>query len=244
MTAMVVFDFDGVLVDTIEECLTMAFTTARRLAGQSVEPPPREVAESFLAHRHLVGPPWQYAVLLECIARGEIPDAAGFALLSSEREVALAGFTDAYFAARTELSADQPRWLSTMRPYDAALRVFREQHEQGAWILSTRDAASIEKILRHFTGVVPRQLPRAGPRPKWETLVDVARRTGVPEQRILFIDDHLPHVLPAKQRGISAQLASWGYLGPSDLDDAAAAGVRCLSLDELHSAVHQHQEAS
>lgn len=241
---VIVFDFDGVLVDTIEECLTMAYTTVRRLAGQPVEPPPQEVAEAFLAHRHLVGPPWQYAVLLECIARGAIPDAAGFAVLSAERAPTLAGFTDSYFAARTELSADQGRWLSTMRPYETALRVFREQHARGAWILSTRDPVSIEKILRHFTGVVPRQLPRAGPRQKWETLLEIAHSNGVPAQRVLFVDDHLPHVLPAKQRGISAHLARWGYLGPSDLHDAAAAGVRCLSLDELDSVVHQHQEAS
>jgi phosphoglycolate phosphatase-like HAD superfamily hydrolase len=235
-----VFDFDGVLFDSAHECLEVAYRTYR---GRD-ESPPRELAERFARSRYLVGPPWQYAVLLRCLDEGALPSStAAFLELAASRKAELAGFTDAYFAQRARLAAE-PRWFDFVRPYDQAVRAFRELHGRGlAVILSTRDDRSISALCAHYLdGLRPVLLPRSGPREKWELLLDAARERGLPPGRVFFLDDYLQHALPARRHGIAAHLATWGYLGPDDASHALTAGLPCLQLSDLDHALRVHEE--
>lgn len=237
-----VFDFDGVLFDTARECLAVAYRT---FTGGEADPP-RALASAFAQHRYLVGPPWQYAVLLRCLERGDVPsNAEAFLALAARQREELAGFTDRYFAERERLAAS-PRWLELVRPYETSARSFRELHARGtARILSTRDDRSITKLCAHYLGVELAKgvlLPRAGSREKWELLLDVAANERIEPSRIFFLDDYFAHALPAKQRGISAHLAAWGYLGPTDEKNALTAGLPCLQLTDLDRALRAHQE--
>jgi phosphoglycolate phosphatase-like HAD superfamily hydrolase len=244
-----VFDFDGVLFDTARECLETAFATARERPGsrwRDCDVPPPDVAERFLANRHWVGPPWQYAVLLDCLATGEMPaTTAEFVALAKRREAELASFTDDYFATRTRLSSDVARWCSVIAPYRGVVEAFRRLHDAGkAAILSTRDPASIQRIFTHFADFVPEQLARAGPREKHEALVELADHRGMTPKRLFFLDDYAHHAVPAHRRGVAAHLALWGYLGPDDIHNAREAGLPCVALADLERALARHEETT
>jgi FMN phosphatase YigB (HAD superfamily) len=246
VTALYVFDFDGVLFDTERETLEVAFRSVRDMPWARRWTSADDVADAFHRHRYFVGPPWQYAVLFECIASGAIPKThEEFSALAAARKQALAGFTDAYFATRAQLAADRDAWLALSKPYESAQR-FAALHAEGrAVILSTRDDDSIRLLCAHYAGVPHATLlPRSGPRPKWELLVDTARERGLAPERVFFLDDHIGHALPARQHGIAAYLATWGYLGPDDVASALTAGLPCLQLSELDRAILEHQEHS
>ncbi|MCW5800906.1 MAG: HAD family hydrolase [Deltaproteobacteria bacterium] len=235
-----VFDFDGVLFDTARECLAVAYAAVHGLAA---EPPP-EVAERFLANRHWVGPPWQYALLLECIERGELPRTTSEFLTRAElRRAELEGFTASYFAARGALAKDVARWCAAIAP-TPALAAYHRLHAAGrATILSTRDDVSIAAILGHLAGIAdPVLLPRAGAREKWELLLEHAARCDVAPRRVFFLDDYAHHAVPAHHRGVAAHLATWGYLGPDDLETARTAGLPCLALGDLDRALERHEQ--
>jgi hypothetical protein len=59
---------------------------------------------------------------------------------------------------------------------------------------------------------------------------------------VFFVDDYLPHALPAHRHGIAAHLATWGYLGPDDQAAALTAGLPCLQLSDLARALRAHEE--
>jgi phosphoglycolate phosphatase-like HAD superfamily hydrolase len=248
---LVVFDFDGVLLDTARECLEVSYQTVRAQTSlafgdrwRDQPEPSAELAATFAKHRYLVGPPWQYAVLLECIAAGDVPsETRVFLELCAAKKASLEGFTDAYFGERAKLAAS-PRWVTLATPYAPSAAVFRELHARGdAAILSTRDDRSIQLLLAHHVGVAdPHMLPRAGTREKWELLLDTAADRKLAPEQLFFVDDYVQHALPARRRGIAAHLATWGYLGPHDIREATAAALPCLQLADLATAVRAHQD--
>ncbi|HUJ60337.1 MAG TPA: HAD family hydrolase [Kofleriaceae bacterium] len=249
MTARYVFDFDGVLFDTAREVLEVAYQTARTVPDfparwRDHATPPPDVAAAFARHRHLVGPPWQYAVLLRCIADHAIPpDLASFLALAEAQKAKLASFTDAYFTTRGRLAAG-PRWLELSRPYPAAAAYVERRARGATAILSTRDPRSIAALCKHYLHLElgPDDFVAYDGREKWHGLVELAARAGLAPGRVFFVDDYLPHALPARAHGIAAQLALWGYLGPRDRDDALTAGLPCLQLDDLDRALRAHEE--
>ena len=243
-----VFDFDGVLFETDRECLAIAYLAARELPDAWAEPyraseaPTPEVERAFLAHRHRVGPPWQYAVLLRAIAEDALPATTeAFLARAAELRGELEPFTERYFAAREVVAADRARWLALVTPISEPTRELARMHVRGvAAILSTRDDASIRLLCSYYLGIElgPGELlPRAGPREKWEILLETAAARGLAPGEIFFVDDYLHHALPAHQRGIAAHLARWGYVGDGDVEAALTAGMPCLQLSDLGAAL-------
>jgi phosphoglycolate phosphatase-like HAD superfamily hydrolase len=252
VTALFVFDFDGVLFETDRECLAIAYRAVRELSAawaapfRAHEAPTPEVERTFLLHRHRVGPPWQYAVLLRAIALGQLPETTEQFLAQAQ---ALRGelepFTERYFGARGALAEDRARWLALAAPYPDAAREFQRLHARGAAaILSTRDDESIRRLCAHYLGVSlgPGELlPRAGPREKWEILLEAAAARGLGPGDVFFVDDYLHHALPAHRKGVAAHLARWGYLGDGDRQAALTAGLPCLQLSDLGAALRAHE---
>jgi phosphoglycolate phosphatase-like HAD superfamily hydrolase len=247
-----VFDFDGVLFETDRECLAIAYRAVRELPAAWAEPyraraePDAEVERSFLLHRHRVGPPWQYAVLLKAIAERALPETtAQFLAQAAALRGELEPFTERYFAARGEVAADRARWLALATPFADACRELQRLHARGAAaILSTRDDASIRILCAHYLGIelAPGELlPRSGPREKWEILLETAAARGLPPGEVFFVDDYLHHALPAHRRGIAAHLARWGYVGDGDVEAALTAGMPCLQLADLGAALAAHE---
>jgi len=256
MTATCIFDFDGVLFDSARECLEVAYHTAREQSERLPfaraflhdSTPSPEIADAFVRHRYFVGPPWQYAVLLRCIVERRMPRSTdAFLERAAAEQSSLAFFSEMYFAKRTELARERA-WYSLVTPYAPAAEAFRDLVARGrAAILSTRDDRSIMALCHHYFGfeLSERQLlPRAAAREKWHILLEHARNLDVPLQSVFFVDDYLQHALPARQRGVSAHLATWGYLGPSDVQEARAAGLPCLALDDLSSVLRNYEESS
>lgn len=247
-----VFDFDGVLFETDRECLAIAYRAVRELAApwaapyRAREAPSEDVERAFLAHRHRVGPPWQYAVLLRAIAERTLPATTDeFLARAAAERGALEGFTERYFAARHAVAEDRARWLALVTPIAASTGEFQRLHARGlAAILSTRDDESIRRLLAHYLGVelAPGELlPRSGPREKWEILLETAAARGLAPGDVFFVDDFIAHALPAHRRGIAAHLARWGYVGEGDVDAALTAGMPCLQLSELPAALSAHE---
>jgi phosphoglycolate phosphatase-like HAD superfamily hydrolase len=245
MTSVFAFDFDGVLFDTAHECRAIAFEAIREYDHQGQVALPDDAAELFIKYRQWVGPPWQYAALIECIRLRAMPTSREqFLQYAAHRESDLHGFTELYFATRERLSLDLARWTSHVRPYPAATAAFRALHQRGrALILSTRDARSITLLCAHFldVDVSAALLPRAGDLPKWRVLMELAQQRGLQPPDVFFLDDYLPHALPAFEKGISARLALWGYLSDSDRAVASAAGLPCLELLDLDRALLEHE---
>jgi len=239
-----VFDFDGVLFDTRNECLKVAFEAAKMWPfgerWQNDLEPSRKITEQFLQYRYVVGPPWQYGVLLELLSQGKAPNSRDeFFDLARQKANSFNHFSETYFSARAKLG---DRLLQYIKPYRESVAIFCHLlAEKRAFILSTRNAKSIEFLFMHFLGI---ELPAGcllatvGQHcEKWQILQEKARASGLNPSQIAFFDDYIQYLIPMQKIGFQVYLAKWGYLGPNDIETALNFKLPCVDLNNLESIV-------
>lgn len=208
-----------------------------------LENPSDQFKQAFLDNRYLVGPPWQYGLLIQLISQGQIPmSSEKFLDLCEKEQNHYQGFAEAYFEQRKKLASNPESWAQFMGPYNASEGVFRKLFSQKQLrILSTRDGISIKRIIKLFWDIdlESNTLLERGTsnRSKAQILQDFAASQNVSTEQVFFIDDYLHHLLPAKELGFDVHLASWGYLGPNDKESALKLGLSCVDLEDLEAIV-------
>src|SRR5437870_5452134 len=114
-TPVVALDFDGVICNSIDECMLVAYT-----AYAGTPEMPGAFIKYFRKFRHFVRPAQEYWLIVEAYKRGIEPlTEQQFNHLAGECKTQVAQFESAYFETRQKLrSADFKAWLDlhTMYP--------------------------------------------------------------------------------------------------------------------------------
>lgn len=244
------FDFDGVLFDSKRECLEVALEACGTHEKWRVSEKWRKdspdfprMRDFFYQYRYLVGPPWQYALLLKLIDTDQfdVLNTAAFDLRAKQSLQEYQAFTEHFFAVRHRIMADGDRWPKLMEPYPEAAHFFRAEYQRSAVkILSTRDPESIKAAIRYHLSISldsTEFLERAGVRTKADILQSYRNQEGFDSSDILFLEDHILHALPALEAGFDVFLCEWGYLTADELAEARTRGLPTLALkalDKLH----------
>jgi phosphoglycolate phosphatase-like HAD superfamily hydrolase len=252
-------DFDGVICDSVDECLVTAVNAAACPAGGKVVAHTDQIDARLLAGfrrwRYLVRPAEEYGALLAWLH--ERPDAhptpASFAMFVRMRGDALVAFGERFFAARRTLHAADPEaWLALHRRYPEAVEGWRTLHERAEiHLVTTKDRESVRRLVDSWDLEVPDQ--RLWTRETFDDKADAVRRlaaaAGAAAEDVIFVDDHPGHLADVATTGATCWWASWGYwpqpddtapgFGPDGfpalLDLAELGGW--LELGELQSAV-------
>lgn len=236
MTIVLALDFDGVICDSVDECLITACNAWNMLQGSStriaslaeVEP---HVAQRFRQHRHLARNAPDFWPLLHWTLTGNTTlDEAELASFRMENTRIIKRFEPAFFAAREEYrSKDPEQWLALNRYYPE----FQDGWDQlmGKYpthIITTKDLRSVEYFNRQWNlGIPPEHLWTNEQRlSKGAIAQRIINESGIRPEELFFVDDHPHHLQDVATTGACCFWASWGYLG--------AAG---LSLPESSSAV-------
>lgn len=223
MKPVIALDFDGVICDSLEECLVTAHNAYHRLEGSDrwanstadIKP---EVADSFRRLRHYArNAPELWLIMYWAITEGKDLDQAQYDALRSRYAAKLPTFEPIFFKSRHVLSsADLDRWLGLHRMYPE----FRDGWEEvkGRFpihIVTTKDLISVQYFNRHWELGIPEENLWTKERglPKEEIVRHIAEESGQPIQYVLFVDDHPHHVREVAATGARCFWASWGFLG-------------------------------
>ena len=251
---LLVFDFDGVLVDGMPEYWWSARRAALRLeqeAGRG-EPPldlPEEAPEAFARLRPLIHKGWEMVLMAAELGRADTDVAA--ILLNYPQALATAegrwGWSPAAVqevleAVRREaLASDRPAWLARHRFYPGVIERLRRLEREGApWAVLTTKGGAFTAELLAAADLQPAALygHEAGAKP--EVLARLLRQPPGPEPEprpVWFVEDRRPTLeLVRRTPGLEAvrcYLVSWGYLAPEDVHRPAAAGLRWLEPDRF-----------
>ena len=226
MKPLLALDFDGVICDSLDECLVSAVNARARLQGvgrpvrrpEEVDP---DLAAGFRTHRHLVRPAGEYETLLHWLTtRDQAPTAESFAALVRKRADEVKAFQAVFFAVRAALRATNPAaWTALHRRYRQAadgwetLAADFEIH-----LVTTKDLPSV----RHFNeawqlGLVDAHLHAAGSfANKAEAVNALAAAAGRTPRDVIFVDDHPGHLADVAATGAQCWWASWGYADHAD----------------------------
>lgn len=222
MNSCLLWDFDGVIVDSIEECLLVsynAFLKYEMISNdffEDVKSIPVSVREEFRKTRKYVRRAGGYYILHQAMALGQkIQDRAGFEELFEDNIQAVKDYEDFFFSARVQLRAQRPQyWLDLHHPY-AWVKDKWEGLKQffDFYVVSNKDVFSISLLLRN-AGLALEEDHLFGQEfssDKRMIIKHILDQTKVEKGRILFVDDNYYHLLDVRDLGVQLFFATWGY---------------------------------
>ena len=243
--SLLVFDFDGVIVDGMAEYWWSAWHAAQSLDAAPVGLSPDNVPEAFRCLRPWVHHGWEMVLLAAELSR--LQPEAWVAAYDVEQRNALQrrGWTavllqEALDGVRLRaVQRDRSAWLQLHRPFPGVPQRLRVLKEEGLdWAVLTTKSESFTAELLNAFGLEPSRLDgrEAGPKP--EVLLRLQRKRPLRG----FVEDRratLEAVL--RTDGLQALpcfLVDWGYLKPADRT-ALPAGVRLIDLEQLSQPLAQ-----
>lgn len=236
--SVLVLDFDGVVCDSRAECLVVAYNAYCRLTGRfrevnapaEIEP---EVWALLVRNRYLVRPADEYFVLVESSLEPGVVQLTQDAFDERKRGCAAAmrSFRPLFFEVRHEVMRDRPKqWLAWHHMYSEFADFWEEERPaDGAYLVTTKDALSIDRLLTHYEIEIPRRKRWTAERiggSKAAALGEIVRSEGIEPHDAVFVDDHVGHLKDVAAVGFRCCLASWGFCDPTAVEEAVAAGIR------------------
>ena len=237
--ALLVFDFDGVIVDGMQEYWSSASAACRLLPGGPSEPPQREVPACFRQMRPWVHHGWE--MVLQAAEVEVLDPSAWIADYPVQRQMALqrrgwsvSQLQDALDCARADaVSRDRSGWLALHRPFPGVVERLRALGDEGAdWAVLTTKSETFTAELLDGLGLRPWRLygREAGAKP--EVLLQLQRERPLRA----FLEDRRAtletvRATPGLEQ-LVCLLVSWGYLRPSD-SAGLPNGIQLLQPEDL-----------
>ncbi len=241
---LLVFDFDGVLVDGMAEYWWSARRAAQELAADAAAGPldlPPQAPAGFARLRPLIHKGWEMVLMAAELGRPAFDLTA--ALADYDRALALAlerwgWIPDQLQGAlegvrETAIAADLPAWLALHRFYPGVERRLAALVDEGAdWaVLTTKGGAFAARLLQ-AAGLSPVALYGHEQGSKPSVLLTLAADPRWRGRELWFVEDRRPTLeqvrATAGLEAVRCYLVSWGYLAPGDGEGLAATGIRWL----------------
>jgi phosphoglycolate phosphatase-like HAD superfamily hydrolase len=255
VSPLLVFDFDGVLVDGMAEYWWSARRAALRLeaaANRGEQPPlhlPEAAPAAFRRLRPFIHKGWEMVLMAAELGRPDLDVEAVVNAYPRALEVALERWGSSSEALqhllesvrREALSEDRPGWLARHRFYPGVVeRLLQLEEEAVPWAVLTTKGESFTAELLGAAGLHPAALygHEAGSKP--EVLLRLLQRqpgASPPLRPLWFVEDRLPTLKGVRHTSgleeVRCFLASWGYLAPGDQDGLANLGITWLTPERF-----------
>ena len=229
-TPLLVFDFDGVLVDGMPEYWWAARGAALTLAPALALP--EAAPEAFSRLRPLIHKGWEMVLVAAELGRPDLDEGALVANYGQRIQRALErwGWSPLQLQQALEsfrahgIASDRPAWLARHRFYPGVPERLRALEAEGSsWMVLTTKGAAFARELLAAAALEPEALfgHEAGSKPDvLQGLLLQARRP------IWFVEDRRPTLEAVRARQeldpVRCFLVSWGYLEPDAGSDLPA----------------------
>jgi len=243
---MLIFDFDGVLIDSIDEVAITAYNAVTDRLVTSLNDMPPDLLDLFKKNRYLVQPAGDQILLmawcLENFAAGAQKPLSvdTYRHIIAQDRSPLADRTARFYARRYQFMAlDRQRWFALHRPFQPLWEALSQGHADRIIILTLKDRDSLMRLCRHFGINVPGRNIYSGDggATKIRNLHEIHARFQ--NSRYDFIEDSLSNLeeLETSFKGTDVHLfpilADWGYVGPESIPQARTRGYRVFDQNDL-----------
>ena len=240
---MLIFDFDGVLIDSLDEVVLTVYNTATDQQLISLADLPQALIRLFRRNRFHVQPIGDGILLMNwCLKnyRGEsdrILQPAEYQAIIGEATAPVAGRSAQVYQTRQQfIERDATGWTALHRPFQPLWNALVEcQNQPGFAIVTNKNRAATERLCRHFGLNIPFDQIYSGDNgaSKVENMQSIQQRyqTGT----YYFLDDSLKNLqeldqnLNRQNKMIMPLFAAWGYIGPEDEKLARTSGYDVLT---------------
>ena len=241
-----IFDFDGVLVDSIEEVVLTAYNAGYDLSLTDQSELPPLYPEVFRLNRHHVQPAGDFLPYtrwcVEQAKRGKLEELgrAEYAALIAEDASPLKKRAELFFSARQRFLKLAPKhWFELHTPYQPLWNHLRSMMIEPPWILTNKNKQAVIELCRHFDLLVKEERIYSGEGGKTKTENFISLSRTLPHSQLNFIDDSVHNLIVLRRDltkvGLDLELlhANWGYVGGDDIATAQEWGFASLSQNEF-----------
>ncbi len=215
-------DFDGVICDSLDECLLTAYNAYQKERGvlsflDSVNDIDMKLRNAFQRWRYLVRPAGEYGLLLDVLLHGEptlLPQ--NFEERRQSEVARIAKFERLFFQTRRELrQRSLEKWsglhrlYSEFREYWPSVKKGFEQH----YIVTTKDMTSVLYFNDKWRLGFKREhiFTKDNSAAKANSVACIASENGIGCESVVFVDDHPDHLSDVAPTNAVCCWAAWGY---------------------------------
>jgi len=221
---IIVFDFDGVVCDSTDECMVTSWNAwerwnDREAFRRSVNEFSVEEKQAFRPLRPYVKGAGEYYILRRALSDQEVLPIRNQQDYEQTRERwagYLAEFKDVFFAERNRLrSEDIVRWIGLHPVYPEIIQVMKKlQEESRLYIATLKDAESVYLIMKNQGLILSndRLFDQGKIKTKLEALDLIRHKENCEKEEMLFIDDNVTHLFGPLNSRYNCWLAGWGYI--------------------------------
>ncbi len=252
---MLIFDFDGVLMDSVREVAVTAYNTLKGdILLRRLDQLPQAALALFLRNRFHIQPIGDAPVLMNwCLETATVDPGK---LLSEEEydqivrrvDEPIAGRTTLFFEMRGRFKQkDLNAWFALNAPVQPLWGLLVEGQGKGLVLLTNKNREATIALCRHFGLKIDGDDVYAGDggTTKIDNMQKIMQRFG--KDRIYaFIDDSVKNLREIDEhfnkgkRVVELLFATWGYTGPNDARFAASFGYRAMAMDELMQSLRRN----
>ncbi|HPC36231.1 MAG TPA: hypothetical protein PLO79_06360 [Candidatus Marinimicrobia bacterium] len=237
-------DCDGVIVDSIAECLVVGYNAFNSAIGCSerindLSQLPSEIQQESRRLRNFIRHGEDYVYIFKAIADNfPIHNQADFDdYLEKNRDVK-EEFRTQFYLERARFLREEPlRWLALNPFYDGMADFLRNfSPPERLYIITTKKLEYVQVILN--TAGIPFQLRNLfaanSQKGKPEIIADLLQKIGLSPGNFYFVDDQVDTLIKLKPLKIRLFVAGWGYTSPEQIHQAEIEGIPTLTLNEFY----------
>jgi FMN phosphatase YigB (HAD superfamily) len=243
---MLIFDFDGVLINSLDEVTLIAYNTATGKQVTSLADLPQALVGLFKHNRFHVQPIGDAILLMNWCLNNygnksePILNPHEYDALICGATVSITDRTLRIYETRSQFIARDPEcWLALHRPYQPLWGQLIRRRKHAFVILTNKNRDATLRLCQHFglgIDAVDVYSGDHGTR-KVENMRQIQKRFS--GHSFDFIDDsvknlrELENSLNVEKKMVRLLLASWGYIGPRDERIAKKYGYPVLTQKDL-----------
>lgn len=239
----IVFDFDGVVCDSTDECIVTSwnawetwesrsgfrrklsdFSDAEKIAFRKLRPYVRGAGEYYIIRR-------AQAENIELHGQADIDHYVG------QWKELIDPFKNVFFDCRNKLRGENLlAWVELHPVFQEVIDVLIELNKQNRLYIATlKDGESVKLILEHHGVVIPpeRMLDQSQIKSKLQALDRICETLHCNKSDVLFLDDNFTHLIEPFKAGYLVYLTNWGSALPEFAEMAKATGIASTTIPEL-----------
>jgi len=256
---ILVFDFDGVIANSIHDSFMTALNTyvwfvpnhtlplKKPLKPDSVLPFEKAHSDIFVSFSQLMplgNRAEDYFIIIWLIdtqEAGRVNSQADFdAYRTSMPSETLKAFHKRFYQTRSAIREQNPQaWLDLLPAFPGIVEAIKALSQRFLLTIATsKDRLSVNLQLNSYglTDLFPPEniLDKDFAKSKRAHLTRFHEEHKVPLQNIHFIDDKVLHLISVKDLGVHTYLALWGFNTQREQEMARKEGITLLQMDDLH----------
>jgi phosphoglycolate phosphatase-like HAD superfamily hydrolase len=244
MAKVVVFDFDGVIVDSIAECYISAYWAYNGfdiIRANMFNPDDEKIEMAFQKYRFLVGPAHEYYFLFKAIYKS-LEDSGMDVLTLFDRNKSeliseAKAFGEMFYRFRKIAQKEYPDLWIRLNPIYKGISDIIEaiSLKHDFFIASTKDEDSIDIILKRNSLKIPlnRIYGKNFSFNKLFQLRNIMAVTEAQAKNIYFVDDHLAHLESVSRLGVQCFFAEWGYSNEDIKKEVKLRGFPVVNIENI-----------